>query len=64
MLIHCGAGMGRTGTLVTCVLMALGTTVDEAYKAAGEAGSHPEKEPQKALARWVADCLDESKTSE
>jgi atypical dual specificity phosphatase len=28
--VHCGAGLGRTGTLVACYLVALGLSADEA----------------------------------
>jgi len=31
--VHCGAGLGRTGTLVACYLVASGTSASEAIKA-------------------------------
>ena len=56
-LIHCGAGIGRTGTLAVCVLRALGMTQDEAYEAVTDAGSGPETSAQEELVQWVADRL-------
>ena len=45
-LIHCGAGIGRTGMVATCVLVALGQGLDEALSTVRHAGSHPENEDQ------------------
>lgn len=56
-LIHCGAGIGRTGTLAVCVLMALAMTRDDAYDAVRNAGSCPETEKQRELVSWVAKQL-------
>ncbi len=49
-LIHCGAGIGRTGTLAVCVLLALGLPLPEAAEAVGAAGAGPETPGQR---RWV-----------
>jgi protein tyrosine phosphatase (PTP) superfamily phosphohydrolase (DUF442 family) len=54
-LLHCGAGVGRTGTLATCVLLALGVPQEEAARAVSAAGSHPETAEQRALLSWCAD---------
>jgi rhodanese/phosphatase family protein len=53
-LVHCGAGIGRTGTLATCVLLALGQPIGEARRAVSAAGSRPETPAQHALVRWCA----------
>lgn len=46
-LIHCGAGIGRTGTLATCILLVLGESRPQAEKAVSAAGSHPETAQQR-----------------
>ena len=48
-LMHCGAGIGRTGTMATAVLMALGTAREAALRAVQAAGSHPETPSQRLL---------------
>jgi protein-tyrosine phosphatase len=53
-LIHCGAGIGRTGTLATCALLALGLPTAVAEQAVSAAGSHPETAEQKRLVSWFA----------
>jgi protein-tyrosine phosphatase len=53
-LIHCGAGIGRTGTLATCVLLGLGQPAAEAQKAVSTTGSHPETAEQRELVSWCA----------
>ena len=53
-VIHCGAGIGRTGTLAACVLLALGEPPAQAEQAVSAAGSHPETAAQRALVSWCA----------
>jgi protein-tyrosine phosphatase len=53
-LIHCGAGIGRTGTLATCVLLALGDAYATAAWVVADAGSHPETAAQRELVSWCA----------
>lgn len=45
--IHCGAGIGRTGTLAVAILMALGYEYKKAYDEIYAAGSHPETPAQR-----------------
>ena len=53
-LIHCGAGIGRTGTLATGALLALGRPPVKAQKDVSTAGSHPETAEQRELVSWCA----------
>jgi protein-tyrosine phosphatase len=53
-LIHCGAGIGRTGTLATCVLLGLGQSAVKAQQAVSTSGSHPETAEQKERVSWCA----------
>ncbi len=57
-LIHCGAGIGRTGMLAACVLLALGQSEAGATQAVSAAGSHPETPSQRALVSWCAARMD------
>lgn len=50
--IHCGAGIGRTGTLATCVLMALGQEASAAKTLVRAAGSGAETPAQEDLIAW------------
>jgi protein-tyrosine phosphatase len=54
-LIHGDAGVGRTGTLAICVLMALGLARKQACGSVWVAGSRPETSAQETLVRWVAE---------
>ena len=47
--VHCGAGIGRTGTFAVAVLMTMGKTVEEATQEITRIHSWPETEEQKAL---------------
>ncbi len=53
-LVHCAAGIGRTGTVAVCVLAALGLPPDDAWRKVQQAGSSPEPGPQEALVRKLA----------
>lgn len=49
-LLHCAAGMGRTGTMAACVLKHLGASADEALAAVVVAGSNPQSAQQSG---WI-----------
>ncbi len=49
LLLHCGAGVGRTGMTAACILMALGRSVDQANVTVLSAGSGAERPEQKAF---------------
>lgn len=53
-LVHCAAGVGRAGSLATCILVALGATPAAAAKAVWAAGSQPETDGQMELVAWCA----------
>ena len=48
-LLHCAAGIGRTGTAAACVLKRLGTKRDVALASVRAAGSSPESAVQSGL---------------
>jgi len=54
-LIHCGAGIGRTGMFAACVLLALGLKKPDTLSRVRSAGSEPEITYQAALVDWVAE---------
>jgi protein-tyrosine phosphatase len=56
-LVHCGAGIGRTGTLAACVLVALGLDEEEALTSVRRAGGRPETTEQRQLVAWAATRL-------
>ena len=62
-LAHCGAGIGRTGTLAACVLAVLGVPVAEALETVHAAGSYPERPEQLDLVEWVAGSVGADSTN-
>lgn len=48
-LVHCAAGIGRTGVFIISVLQNLGYATDEASAVARKAGSWPENNEQRAF---------------
>ncbi len=52
--IHCAAGIGRSGTVGICILLALGLDVEEATSVIAAAGSGPETDDQKQLVMRLA----------
>jgi protein-tyrosine phosphatase len=55
-LVHCAAGIGRAGTLATCLLIMMGMNIDEAltHVAAHRPMAGPEVGAQRALVDAVA----------
>ncbi|MBA2675402.1 tyrosine-protein phosphatase [Ramlibacter sp.] len=51
-LLHCAAGMGRTGTAAACVLKALGLDTDNALQRVRDAGSNPQNAAQSGVVGW------------
>ena len=51
-LLHCAAGLGRTGSAAACVLKALGLTTDDALARVREAGSNPQNALQAGYVDW------------
>ena len=51
-LLHCAAGMGRTGSTAACVLKALGLSTEEALERVRDAGSNPQNAQQSGLVDW------------
>ncbi len=49
LLLHCAAGIGRTGTVAACLLKALGVPADEALQRVRRAGSNPQSAMQSGL---------------
>ena len=54
LLMHCGAGIGRTGTVACCVLIELGLREENAESIVHTAGSYPETDAQRELVKWYA----------
>lgn len=48
-MLHCAAGIGRTGTAAACLLKRLGLSADEAVQRVRDAGSNPENAVQSGL---------------
>lgn len=51
-LLHCAAGMGRTGSTAACVLKALGLETQDALRRVREAGSNPQNAAQSGFVDW------------
>lgn len=51
-LLHCAAGIGRTGTTAACILKALGLDASDALQRVREAGSNPQNAEQSGLVDW------------
>jgi predicted protein tyrosine phosphatase len=51
-VLHCAAGLGRTGSTAACVLKALGLSTSEALQRVRDAGSNPQNASQSGLVDW------------
>lgn len=51
-LLHCAAGMGRTGSAAACVLKALGLNTQQALERVRQAGSNPQNAAQAGFVEW------------
>jgi len=51
-LLHCAAGIGRTGSAAACVLKALGLDTENALELVRQAGSNPQNAQQSGLVGW------------
>ena len=59
LLVHCAAGIGRTGTTAVCILIRLGVPLEEAEEVVGEARdlAGPESGAQRQLVDDVASLV-------
>jgi len=51
-VLHCAAGLGRTGSAAACVLKALGLPTEDALQRVRNAGSNPQNASQSGLVDW------------
>ena len=51
-MLHCAAGMGRTGSTAACVLKALGLPTEQALRRVRDAGSNPQNALQSGFVEW------------
>jgi protein-tyrosine phosphatase len=51
-LLHCAAGLGRTGTAAACVLKNLGLDAQQALERVRAAGSNPQNAEQSGMVDW------------
>ncbi|HSI55332.1 MAG: tyrosine-protein phosphatase [Ramlibacter sp.] len=51
-MLHCAAGIGRTGSTAACVLKALGASTGDALARVRDAGSNPQNALQAGVVDW------------
>jgi protein-tyrosine phosphatase len=56
-LVHCNAGVGRTGTVATGILMVVGVPIGQALRTVQAAGSGPSTHEQRAILTRLAGRL-------
>ncbi len=59
MMLHCAGGIGRTGTVSSCILIALGVEAGEALRRVRVARAWPENKAQLDFVHWFAESLAE-----
>lgn len=59
LLIHCGGGIGRSGTLAIGLLISLGMGSEKAREAVASAHSNPETTLQERLLDWMAHMFEQ-----
>jgi protein-tyrosine phosphatase len=59
-LVHCSAGVGRTGMFAICTLVALGISEKDATRTMSEAGAHLEKPVQREFVDEINATLQNS----
>lgn len=59
LLIHCGGGIGRSGTLAIGLLISLGMGSEKAREAVASAHSYPETTVQERLLDWMAKMFEQ-----
>jgi protein-tyrosine phosphatase len=55
LMLHCAGGIGRTGTVSACILIALGLSPEEALAEIRKKGARPENKAQSDFVRWFAE---------
>ena len=60
LLIHCHAGIGRTGTLAVSILTALGEPLESALRVVRDADAGPVNDAQSLLVERIAERLEEN----
>ena len=53
-MLHCAGGIGRTGTVATCLLLELGVDLNVAKYDVAHAGSYPEVAEQEDFIVWYS----------
>ena len=53
-LLHCAAGIGRTGSAAACVLKSLGLDTEDSLQRGRDAGSNPQSAQQSGMVAWFS----------